>query len=246
MERKKITLLLIDASASFLFFNAAVLRNLGYTVISSRSAEDAITMMVKTVPSLIIADIHLSAMDGISFLKEIKKNPRLKDVPVVILTEETDPGKKDACQRAGCAAYLNKPVSPDMLYRTVQAASETVPRQFIRFSTSLKVSVGDGTAPGGAGKTEYATAISEGGLFISTLHPQPVDTVMPITIFLRDRQIPVKAVVLYQYTVGAGPNKEPGMGMRFTEISDKDRILIRAFIKDELTKDIDARGHETL
>ena len=246
MERKTIPLLLVDASASFVFYNAAVLRNLGYTVVSSKSAEDAISMMEKTVPSLIIADIHLPGMDGISFLKEIKKSPRLKDLPVVILTEETDPGKKEACQRAGCAAYLNKPVSPDMLYRTVQAASETVPRQFIRFSTSLKVSVGDGTAPGTAGKTEYATAISEGGLFISTLNPRPVDAVMPITIFLRDREIPVKAVVLYQYAVGTGPHQEPGMGMRFTEISDKDRILIRAYIKDELTKDIDARGHENL
>jgi hypothetical protein len=51
-------------------------------------------------------------------------------------------------------------------------------------------------------------------------------------------EVRAKAVVLYSYARHEGPYKEPGMGMKFTEISDEGRRLIRQFIKDQITRDI--------
>ena len=142
----------------------------------------------------------------------------------------------------GCAAYLLRPVEPGLLYRTIQAASESAPRATIRLRTSLKVMVGEGSVLGGTARTEYATAISEGGLFISTHYPQPRNAVTPLRITIDDREIAAKALVLYINDQGEGLSAEPGMGMQFVQISDADRVLLRRFIREQLTRDIVNHG----
>ncbi len=241
-DREIRTILLVDSSASILFYLSMLLKRLENKVASARSAEDALRMMEDSIPSIILTELSLPQMSGVEFLKKIKSTARFKAIPVVILTAEQDPGMKAACMREGCDAYLSKPAEPDALYRTLQSVSESMPRAHIRLSTSLTVIVGDDSAIGGTKRTEYASAISEGGLYIKTLSPQPRNAATPLVIFLNDRKIRVKAVVLYSYTQGQGPFGEPGMGMRFVEISDADRALIRNFIKERLTRDITPPG----
>ncbi len=233
--------MVVDGNTSMLFYLGMLLKRLEYRVSTSRSAEEALRMMEETVPSLVLTDIALPRMNGINLLKRIKDTPKLTTVPVVLITAESDPGMKDTCLRAGCAGYLSKPVDPGTLYRAIQSATESLPRENIRLSTSLKVLVGNGTTLGGGARTEYATAISEGGLYVRTLYPLPRNTLATISIlmgFMGDREIRVKAVVLYTFSVGEGPFLEPGMGMKFVEISEGDRKVIRDFIKEQLTSDL--------
>jgi CheY-like chemotaxis protein len=232
------TILLVDSSASIIFYLAMLLRRLEYKVVTARSCEDALRMMEDKVPSIVLTEISLPQMSGIQFLKHIKESARLKAVPVVVLTSETDPGTKARCTSMGCAAYLHKPVETDILYRTLQSVSESVPRMNIRLNTSLKVVIGDDSVAGGAKRAEVVTAISEGGLYVRTLYPQPSNTLTPLRIIVGDREIKATAVVLYSYALGEGPFEEPGMGMKFVEISDSDRATIRKFIKEQLTADL--------
>jgi CheY-like chemotaxis protein len=242
MDREIRTILLVDGSASILFYLGMLLRRLEYKVETARNAEDALRMMENAVPSIVVTETSLPNMSGINLLKHIKNTPLFKTVPVVMLTSENDPGLLDTCTRLGCAAYLSKPVEPDVLYRTLQSVSESIPRENIRLNTSLKVIVGDGTAMGGAARIEYATALSEGGLYVRTLYPQPQNALTPIRIFLPQKEITAKAVVLYSFTMAGGPFKEPGMGMKFVEISNADRNEIRSFIKEQLIGDIAPQG----
>jgi two-component system chemotaxis response regulator CheY len=237
-DRETRTILLVDSSASILFYLAMLLKRLEYKVVTARSAEDALGMMHDTLPSIILTELSLPKMRGVQFLKHIKDTARFAAIPVVIVTSENDPGMKETCMRIGCAGYIAKPVEPDVLYRTLQTASESVPRLNIRLRASLKVIVGDGSVLGGTMRTEYATAISEGGLYIRTLYPQPRNALTPLRLFINDREIRTRAVVLYSYALGEGPFEEPGMGMKFVEISDADRALIKSFIKEQLTGDI--------
>jgi CheY-like chemotaxis protein len=238
MDRKARSILLVDSSASLLFYLAMLLKRLEYKVMTARSAEDALRMMEEGLPSIVVTEISLPHMSGIDLLRQIKNTVRFNALPVVILASEGDQAMRDTCMRMGCAACLAKPVEPDVLYRTLQTACESVPREHIRLVTSLKVIVGDGTAMGGAPRTEYATAISEGGLYVRTLYPQPRNALTPVQIFINDAVIRAKAVVLYTYNLGEGPFEEPGMGMKFEQISEADRSLIRKFIKEQLTRDI--------
>jgi CheY-like chemotaxis protein len=236
MDRENRTLLVVDRSATHLFYMGTVLRRLEYTVRSAKSAEDALKSMAEALPALVITDTALPAMNGIDLLKRMKRDQQLKAVPVIIHSSDDGPGVKERCMAAGCTAYFKKPADIETLYKAIQAALESAPRQTIRIETSLRVEVGDGTAPGGDVRQEYATALSEGGLYIKSLIPEPVNMVIPLKLFMGDRVIKATAVVLYSSTKIGGRHKEPGMGMKFVTISTEDRAFVRDYIKEQISK----------
>jgi DNA-binding response OmpR family regulator len=238
MERELKRVLLVDGSTTMLAYHGVLLKRLEYDVLTALNAEEALAVMERQVPSLVLTEISLPMVNGVDFIKKLRAPDRMHAAPVIVLTGEGDPELRDACLGMGCAAYLLKPVEPDLLYRTIQSVSEAAPRENIRLMTCLPVVVGDGTALGGAVRTEYATALSEGGLYVRTLYPQPKNTVTPLRLVIRDREINARAVVLYSYALEGGPFKEPGMGMRFVEISAGDREFVRTFIAEQLTRDI--------
>ncbi len=236
MDRENRTLLVVDRSATHLFYMGTVLRRLEYTVRAAKSAEDALKSMADALPSLVIMDTALPAMNGIDLLKRMKQDQQLKAVPVIIHSSDDGPGVKERCMAAGCTAYFKKPADIETLYKAIQAALESAPRQTIRIETSLRVEVGYGTAPGGDVRQEYATALSEGGLYIKSLTPEPVNMVIPLKLFINDRVIRATAVVLYSSTKIGGQHKEPGMGMKFVTISTEDRAFVRDYIKEQISK----------
>ena len=238
MARDIRTLLIVDNRAASLFYWGMLLKRLEYKVVGKRNAADALKVLETDPPAVVLMEVTLSGSDGVALLREIKSDLRFKDIPVIILTSVTDPAVKDACERLGCAAWLGKDVEPDALYQKLQVLVESTPRQHIRLSTSVKVIVGDGTTMGGSARTEYASAISEGGLYVRTQYPQPQNALTPVRIMLDGGEVQAKAVVLYSYAKNEGPHKEPGMGLKFVNISDQDRRLIRQFIKDHLTRGI--------
>jgi len=221
-----------------LFYLSMMLKRLEYAVITARSGEDALKTLERAIPSAVVTDVALPVMSGIDLVKAVKKDQRFHHLPVIVLCSAPDPVMKANCLSLGCAAVLPKPVEPDDLYRTLQTALESTPRGHIRLNTSLKVIIGDGTVAGGSERTEDVSALSEGGLYVRTPYPQPRNALVPVRIFLHDKEVKAKATVLYSYAGQEGPYKEPGMGMRFVEIPDHDRLLIREFIKEQLTKGI--------
>jgi hypothetical protein len=107
-----------------------------------------------------------------------------------------------------------------------------MPRSNIRLGTSLKA-VADNVD-----RSEKATMISEGGLYLNTAVLRPKDAITPVRIFIKDREIKTMAVVLFSHTQGGGVRREAGMGLKSLEISDEDRKFLRNFIKEQLTSDI--------
>ncbi len=236
MDRGKRPILVVDGSATYLFYMGMLLKRLEYTVHSLTTAEDALQTMADFLPALVITDIALPRMDGISMLKQMKQSSRLKKIPVIIHTAENDPALQEVCMRAGCAVYIRKPSDPDTLYKAIQAATESTPRQNIRIDTSLSVEVGDGAAPGGVVRTEEVTTLSEGGLYIKTAAPEPVHMLVPLKIFIRNREVKATAEVQYSSAKIGGRHKVPGMGMKFVSISPADKAFIREFIKEQVEK----------
>lgn len=239
MDQGNRTLLLVEPSATALFHLGmhlgVLLRRLNYEVVTARSAGEALRKMEEKSPRAVVSEVVLPDMTGIELLKRMKDNDVLKAIPVVFATSENDPDIQETCKLLGCAAFLLKPVEPETLFHTLQAVSESMPRVNIRLATRLKVIVGDGTSFGGPERVEYATAISAGGLYVSTQHPRPRNALTLIRIFLPDWEVTAKAVVLYSSSPETEPHREAGMGMKFTEISEDDREAIRSFIRDQLT-----------
>ncbi|OED50718.1 hypothetical protein AB838_00895 [Rhodobacteraceae bacterium (ex Bugula neritina AB1)] len=76
------------------------------------------------LPGLIILDLNLLGLTGHEVLSHIKRDPRWRMVPVVVLTSSTAPRDVDACYRAGANAYLRKEMELDTLYAAVARLKE--------------------------------------------------------------------------------------------------------------------------
>jgi len=237
-KRKKRFSILVDGYVRDLFATGMILQKLEYDAHIVSSAEDALRIMSSALPVLVITELSLPKMSGLELLVTIKKDPTTKAIPVIIHTSSGDQQREALCTASGCAAFLKKPVDPEALYSAIQRATEITPRQHLRLRTLLPVMVGGRSASDGALSTEYVSELSENGVFVRTLSPRPVDAVVPVTIMIHSIPVKVKAVVLRSVFMGQGLFREPGMGMKFVEISNTDRELIRNFVKGQMIQDI--------
>jgi two-component system cell cycle response regulator DivK len=226
------SLLVVDSSATSLFYLAMMLKKLEYTVRTATTAELALQAMEDSLPALVMTETSLPGMSGVTLLETMKEDPRLKTIPVIIHTSDDAQSVREKCMAKGCAGYFKKPAEPDALYRAIQSATEATPRSTIRIETSLTVEVGDS----GSVRKEVVTSLSEGGAYVRTLTPAAVNTVVPLKIFFTNRQVSVKAEVHYSSVKIGGQHKQPGMGMQFVSISQEDKVFIREFIKEQIAK----------
>jgi len=240
-DKKKRFLVLVDGNPRDLLSIGILLQKLDYNIYTSNSAEEAIQVSSVIVPALIITELTLPGMNGIDFLKHIKKDPRTRSIPVIILTDMNKPKIEDLCRREGCAAYFVKPFEPDTLYRAIQNATEPVPRQYIRLKTCMTMVIGEGIDKETV-SSECITALSENGMYISTLNPLPVGTTVPVSITVENQNLRLEGIVLYSYTAGHGPLKQPGMGVKFINISSDMQNLLRTYITKQLMEDFPPRS----
>ncbi len=232
------TIMLVDGSATMRYYYGILLKRLALTVMVAESAAEALAIMKDAAPDLILADTAILETGGAAFIKDVRSLSNSQPVPVIAFAERDAASSQEAMRRLGCSGFLIKHAEPGRLYQSIQASLERKPREFIRLHIPLKAKLGDGTSQGGVERTEYITTISEGGLYVRTLYPRPQNTSTPVVLFIRDRAIKAKASVLYSQTLQGGVFREPGMGMKFTVLSQEDRTFMRRFIKEQLTSDL--------
>jgi two-component system, chemotaxis family, chemotaxis protein CheY len=113
------TILIVDDSASVRQVVGIALRGAGYTVIEGVDGKDALTKLDGQKIHLIISDVNMPNMDGITFVTEAKKLPAYKFTPVIMLTTESSEDKKKAGQAAGAKAWVVKPFQPPQMLAAV-------------------------------------------------------------------------------------------------------------------------------
>lgn len=113
------TIMIVDDSASLRNVVGIALKAAGYDVIEASDGRDAIAKLIGQKVHLIVSDVNMPNMDGITFVRELKKLPNYKFTPIMMLTTETQPEKKQAARDAGAKAWLVKPFQPPMLLDAV-------------------------------------------------------------------------------------------------------------------------------
>ena len=114
------TVLIVDDSLSIRQLVRATLTSVGYTMIAAIDGQDALNKLVGQRVNLIISDVNMPNMDGITFLKALKNKPEHKFTPVVMLTTESQEAKKKEGQAAGARAWIVKPFQPPQLLAAVE------------------------------------------------------------------------------------------------------------------------------
>lgn len=113
------TIMIIDDSISLRQVVAIALQNAGYEVIEACDGKDALSKLTGQKVHLMICDVNMPNMDGISFLKAVKELPNYKFTPIIMLTTEAGEDKKKEGQAAGARAWVVKPFKPDQLLMAV-------------------------------------------------------------------------------------------------------------------------------
>ncbi len=113
------TIMIVDDSASMREVVGIALRGAGYAVIDGRDGKDALSKLTGQKVNLIISDVNMPVMDGISFVKAVKQLPAYKFTPIIMLTTESEESKKREGQAAGARAWVVKPFKPDQLLGAV-------------------------------------------------------------------------------------------------------------------------------
>ncbi len=113
------TILIVDDSASVRQVVGIALKGAGYDIIEGVDGKDALSKLTGQKVHLIISDVNMPNMDGITFVKEVKKMDAYKFTPVIMLTTESQEGKKQEGQAAGAKAWVVKPFQPAQMLAAV-------------------------------------------------------------------------------------------------------------------------------
>lgn len=116
------TILIVDDSVSLRQVVKIALAGEGYEVIEACDGADALRKlggMTDKRVHLIISDVNMPNLDGISFVRELKKNTQHKYTPVIMLTTESEEGKKQQGREAGARAWMLKPFQPAQILSAV-------------------------------------------------------------------------------------------------------------------------------
>ncbi len=113
------TIMVVDDSASLRQVVAIALKGAGYDVVEGSDGKDALTKLDGRKIHLIVSDVNMPNMDGISFVKAVKANANYKFTPVVMLTTENQEAKMMEGKAAGAKAWIVKPFKPPELLDAV-------------------------------------------------------------------------------------------------------------------------------
>lgn len=113
------TILVVDDSTTLRQVVGIALKGAGYDVIEACDGKDALTKLNGQKIHLIISDVNMPNMDGITFVTEAKKLPAYKFTPIIMLTTESGESKKSAGQMAGAKAWVVKPFQPPQMLAAV-------------------------------------------------------------------------------------------------------------------------------
>lgn len=113
------TILVVDDSSSIRTVVGTALKKEGYDVIQACDGKDALSKLTGQKINLIISDVNMPNMDGITFVKQVKTLPNYKFTPVIMLTTESEQSKMAEGKAAGAKAWIIKPFQPPKLLKAV-------------------------------------------------------------------------------------------------------------------------------
>ncbi len=92
----------------------------GYRTIDASDGSEALEKIRLEKPDLILLDIVMPKMDGFEVLSEIRKDPKTKDIPIIMLTAKGQKSDQEKGKELGATGYIIKPFSPSILLRRIE------------------------------------------------------------------------------------------------------------------------------
>lgn len=111
--------LIVDDSISMRQMVGFTLKQGGFDVVEAEHGQDALDKLQGAAVDLIITDLNMPVMDGITLIQNVRKQPALKTKPILMLTTEGLASKKEQGKAAGATGWIVKPFDPEKLLQTI-------------------------------------------------------------------------------------------------------------------------------
>jgi CheY-like chemotaxis protein len=121
------TVLIVDDNPANLKLAAYLLSSKGYSVDTAVDAEAALVALRARKPTLILMDLQLPGMDGLTLTRSIKSDPATSDIRILAVTADAMRGDDVRALAAGCDGYISKPIDTRLLPALVQDLIERAP-----------------------------------------------------------------------------------------------------------------------
>jgi two-component system, chemotaxis family, chemotaxis protein CheY len=114
------TILAVDDSASMRQMVTFTLKDAGYDVVEAADGQQALQAAKSGKFDLVLSDVNMPVMDGITLIKELRALSNFKFTPILMLTTEAGADKKTEGKQAGATGWIVKPFNPEQLLATVK------------------------------------------------------------------------------------------------------------------------------
>jgi CheY-like chemotaxis protein len=119
-------ILVVDDEPYMLRFIQILLERDGYQMLVARNGHEAIEVALRENPSLVIMDAMMPKMDGFTALRELKREPSTRPIPVIVLTANPHKFSREEAESSGATTFLTKPFSPTQLLDEIRRYTEGV------------------------------------------------------------------------------------------------------------------------
>jgi two-component system chemotaxis response regulator CheY len=109
------TILALDDSPSVRQMVKLTLSGAGYSVVEANDGVEGLAKAKANAINMVVTDLNMPNMNGLSFIREMRKLPAYKGIPIVFLTTESDEGVKQQAKAAGATGWITKPFKPEQL-----------------------------------------------------------------------------------------------------------------------------------
>jgi two-component system chemotaxis response regulator CheY len=109
------TILTVDDSRTMRDMLLAALTEMGHRVVQADDGLAGLERLREQAADLIITDINMPRLDGFGFIEEVRRDPRFRATPILVLTTENRASRKDRARRAGATGWIIKPFDPAKL-----------------------------------------------------------------------------------------------------------------------------------
>lgn len=114
------TILTVDDSASMREMVQLTLQGAGYQVIQANNGADGLAKAQATLVDMVVTDLNMPVMDGLGLIRELRKLPAYRGVPILFLTTESNDDMKKQAKEAGATGWITKPFQQEQLVAVVK------------------------------------------------------------------------------------------------------------------------------
>ena len=230
----KAKILLVDDTRLVLELEKSFLKLSEVETLTAGNGAEALELVRQSPPDLIFLDMHMPVMDGLSCCTELKADPFLSNIPVVMLTTAGREDDREAAQKAGCDGFLTKPIDRREFLEMARRFTQDVDRRNLRIPCLIPVIFLLDHSPVSA----HAMDIGDGGVFLASLEQVEQDMALRLALYLpmaKPLLIEVAGRVAWLNEEGRRVNSAlpPGFGVEFLGLDELQTEALRTLVEVE-------------